>query len=96
MMYFCHEDLILSLQTVQTLMKCMCIVVAFHEGLHCLPKNLFAGTCIQNERVNSSMISFGAEAAPTPPPQIVLLFLSLSLSLTFAPYLLNNLKNGSL
>ena len=50
MMYFCHEDLILSLQTVQTLMKCMCIVVAFHEGLHCLPKNLYAGTCIQNER----------------------------------------------
>ena len=42
MMYFCHEDLILSLQTVQTLMKCMCIVVAFHEGLHRLPKNLFA------------------------------------------------------
>ena len=55
-------------------MKCMCIVVAFHEGLHCLPKNLFAGTCIQNERVNSSMISFGAEAAPTPPPQSVVFF----------------------
>ena len=70
MMYFCHEDLILSLQTVQTLMKCMCIVVAFHEGLLCLPKNLFACTCIQNERVNSSMISFGAEAAPTPPMQM--------------------------
>ena len=42
------------------------------------------------------MISFGAEAAPTPPMQIVFFFLSLSLSLTFAPYLLNNLKNGSL
>ena len=66
MMYFCHEDFILSLQTVQTLMKCMCIVVAFHEGLHCLPKNLFADPCTQNERVNSSMTSFGAEAAPTP------------------------------
>ena len=55
--------------------KCItfvCIVVEFHGGLHCLPKNLFAGTCIQNERVDSSMISFGTEAAPTPSPQIML------------------------
>ena len=36
------------------------------------------------------MISFGAEAAPT--PEKCVFFWSLSLSLTFAPYLLNNLK----
>ena len=56
MMHFCctNEDLFLLLQTVQTLMKC-CIYVAFHLGLNCLPKYLFAG--IQNENVTLSLLS---------------------------------------
>ena len=47
MMHFCPEDLFLSLQKVQILLKCR-IFAAFHLGLQCLPKYMFAG--IQNER----------------------------------------------
>ena len=71
-MYFCHEDLILSLQTVQTdEMHVHCRSISWGSSL--FTKESVCRPCIQNERdyTCSSMISFGAEAAPTQLPKSV-------------------------